>query len=490
MASGGGAAELPSKEASCFKNVVKFYEDKQYKKGLKEADKILRQVKFKEHGETLAMKGLILNCMDRKEEAYDFAKRGLRGNMRSHVCWHVYGLIHRSDRDYDQAIRSYLQALRIDTENIQILRDLSLLQIQRRELAGFMETRRKLLELKSNQKNNWIGLSLSHHLLKNYDEAERVLSVYQETDKTESTGPQDDYEKSEMLLYKNMIIHESGNLEKALSHLDEIASECVDELALNQTRASLLVTLGRFEEAETRYMELLDTNVDNYEYHAGLQCARTKQTEKPTQWNAVQLIQLAALYETLNGKFGPKAYGVQRMELNFLSGDAFATKLSGYVKRYLRRGIPSLFTDLKALYDDEAKVAIIETVFEGMLASLKASATFPDSDDWESPTVMVWTLNFLCQHNSKLRRIPKALEFIDQALEHTPTVVELYLAKARAQKRGGNLKAASETADYARCLDLQDRYLNSKCALYQLRADNSSEAEKCMSLFTKVRCVA
>ena len=36
--------------------------------------------------ETLAMKGLILNCMGRKEDAYDHVKRGLRNDLRSHVC--------------------------------------------------------------------------------------------------------------------------------------------------------------------------------------------------------------------------------------------------------------------------------------------------------------------------------------------------------------------------------------------------------------------
>jgi peptide alpha-N-acetyltransferase len=50
--------------------------------------------------ETLAMKGLTLNCMGKKEEAYEFARRGLRQDMRSHVCWHVFGLLYRSDR-YD-----------------------------------------------------------------------------------------------------------------------------------------------------------------------------------------------------------------------------------------------------------------------------------------------------------------------------------------------------------------------------------------------------
>ena len=45
---------LPKKEAETFKNIVKFYETKQYKKGLKAADTVLK--KFPEHGETNAMK--------------------------------------------------------------------------------------------------------------------------------------------------------------------------------------------------------------------------------------------------------------------------------------------------------------------------------------------------------------------------------------------------------------------------------------------------
>ena len=99
--------------------------------------------KHPEHGETLAMKGLVLNCLDRKTEAYDHVKKGLRADMRSHVCWHVYGLLYRSDRNYEQAIKSYKQALKIDCDNVQILRDLSLLQVQLRDTRGFLETRRR-----------------------------------------------------------------------------------------------------------------------------------------------------------------------------------------------------------------------------------------------------------------------------------------------------------------------------------------------------------
>jgi len=83
------------------------------------------------------MKGLTLNCMGRKEEAYEHVRRGLRNDLQSHVCWHVYGLLQRSDKKYDEAIKCYRNALKWDKDNVQILRDLSLLQIQMRDLEGY-----------------------------------------------------------------------------------------------------------------------------------------------------------------------------------------------------------------------------------------------------------------------------------------------------------------------------------------------------------------
>lgn len=83
------------------------------------------------------MKGLTLNCLGRKEEAYEYVRRGLRNDLQSHVCWHVYGLLQRSDKKYDEAIKCYRNALKWDKDNVQILRDLSLLQIQMRDLEGY-----------------------------------------------------------------------------------------------------------------------------------------------------------------------------------------------------------------------------------------------------------------------------------------------------------------------------------------------------------------
>ena len=98
---------LPPKENALFKRILKCYEQKQYKNGLKHAKQILTNPKFSEHGETQAMKGLILNCLGKKEEAYETVRKGLTNDLKSHVCWHVYGLLQRSDKKYLEAIKCY-----------------------------------------------------------------------------------------------------------------------------------------------------------------------------------------------------------------------------------------------------------------------------------------------------------------------------------------------------------------------------------------------
>ena len=51
------------------------------------------------------MKGLILSAMNRKTEALDLARRGLKNDFTSGTCWHVYGLILRAEKKYEEAIK-------------------------------------------------------------------------------------------------------------------------------------------------------------------------------------------------------------------------------------------------------------------------------------------------------------------------------------------------------------------------------------------------
>uniref|UniRef100_T1HB38 Uncharacterized protein n=1 Tax=Rhodnius prolixus TaxID=13249 RepID=T1HB38_RHOPR len=71
------------------------------------------------------------------------------------------------------------------------------------------------------------------------------------------------------------------------------------------------------------------------------------------------------------------------------------------------------------------------------------------------------------------------------ALDHTPTLIELLVAKAKIYKHAGNVYAAYSWAAEAQSLDTADRYVNSKCAKYMLRADKIMEAEDMCSRFTR-----
>lgn len=125
------------------------------------------------------MKGLTTNCLGpgHKEEAHALVKKGLAMNFTSHVCWHVYGLLFRSERNYKEAIKCYVNALKYDKENMQILTDLSLLQIQCRMLPDYAETRRKILKIKSSSRNHWIAYAIGHHLTGNYKKALEIIDT-------------------------------------------------------------------------------------------------------------------------------------------------------------------------------------------------------------------------------------------------------------------------------------------------------------------------
>ena len=147
--------------------------------------------------------------------------------------------------------------------------------------------------------------------------------------------------------------------------------------------------------------------------------------------------------------------------------------------------MPSLFADLKSLYRSSEKREIIEQTATSILSTLKHPSTDP-APSGTDPTEYIWTLYFLAQHHSWLGRHKQALELLDEAITHTPTLPELYMFKARVLKRAGDPFGAAKCMDLARTLDLQDRFLNTKCGKYRLRAGLIEEAIEVFGLFTKV----
>ncbi|XP_055685528.1 N-alpha-acetyltransferase 15, NatA auxiliary subunit isoform X1 [Lutzomyia longipalpis] len=467
---------LPPKESALFRKILKCYEMKQYKNGLKLAKQILSNPKFQEHGETLAMKGLTLNCLGRKEEAYDHVRRGLRNDLRSHVCWHVYGLLQRSDKKYDEAIKCYRNALRWEKDNIQILRDLSLLQIQMRDLEGYNETRSQLFQLRPSQHASWIGFAMSYHLLGDFEMANSVLETLLQSQTPADTH---DYKHSELLLYQNQILQESGQVEKAYKHLEDFAYQIVDKLAVKETMGELCLKMGRHSEAVPIYRELLQRNPENTMYYKKYVEA-CELLDKPTEQLDV--------YRQFQKEF-PSSICPKRLPLDVASGEDFRQVVDEYLRRGLRKGVPPLFVNMRSLYAHPEKVETIERLVCGYYDSLQECGYFAPEDDPAEPkepaSALLWTLYYLAQHFDYLRQTEKALKYIDAAIEHTPTLIELFVTKGRIYKHSGDPYEAFRWLDEAQSLDTADRYINSKCAKYMLRANMVNEAEEVCGKFTR-----
>jgi len=516
----GQGRPLPKKDQDLFRTVVRHYETKQYKKGIKVADTILKR--FPNHGETLCMKGLILNCTGKRDEAIAMVKTGLMKDMRSHVCWHVYGLIYRSERNYNEAIKAYKQALRIDKENIQILRDLSLLQIQMRDLTGFVKTRHTMLELKSNQKTNWLTFALSKHLIEDVKGAISIIDVYLETLDKDSPDVKKNYESSELALYRNMLIAEiPNNYQDALEDLKKCKHLVLDMHLWLTTKALYQLQLQKYHDAKETFELLLERgSTEDYSVHSGYMCA-ILQLSPPTCTRALKIkgartiantlpltddqkdILLKEYQNTLLDKY-PKSAAVKRIPLTLFkcNSQEWKTSIESYMEKHLIRGVPSLGKDLASLIlvEKEGEYVIatepcdivinpvyqnITSLVDGFVDSLETNGSFPNKEGKQPPSTLLWTWYLRSILHELAAHYSDAIKYIDKCLDQTPTAVDMYEVKGRLIKAAGDINSAAECLDKGRELDKQDRYINNQTVKYMLQAGKEDVALERMALFTR-----
>ncbi|PMD48716.1 N-terminal acetyltransferase A, auxiliary subunit [Hyaloscypha variabilis F] len=466
--------QLSAKEQSLFRTVVRNYEDKQYKKGIKAADQILK--KNPKHGDTLAMKALIMNSQGKTDEAFALAKVALQCDMKSHVCWHVYGLLYRAVKNFEEAIKAYKFALRLEPESAQIQRDLALLQIQMRDYQGYIVSRRSMLQARSGLRQSWTALAVAHHLAGDLAEAERVLTAYEETLKNPPSKT--DFENSEAVMYKNSLIAEQGNIEQALEHLKAAGKHNLDRLAVMELRATYLAKLERKEEAIKAYRALIDRNSEYKKYYDGLIEAMGLENADHKARKEV--------YDEYAEKY-PRCDAARRLPLDFLEGEEFRETANKYIHRMLDKGVPSTFANLKHLYTNPAKKEVLPALVQQYIDSGRSEINEEPKRNGDTSKGASAAYYFLAQHyNYYLSRdLDKAMGYIDKAIELEPVSVDFHMTKARIWKHYGNTQKASEVMEKARTLDVRDRHINTKAAKYQLRNDESESALKTMGMFTR-----
>lgn len=57
-----------------------------------------------------------------------------------------------------------------------------------------------------------------------------------------------------------------------------------------------------------------------------------------------------------------------------------------------------------------------------------------DTSTKEPASALLWVYHYLAQHYDYLNDIQKALTYIDMAIAHTPTLIELFVTKGRIFK--------------------------------------------------------
>lgn len=542
-------APLPPKQAGIFKKILKCYDHKQYKMGLKLAKQILSNPETANHGETLAMKGLTLNCLGKTDEAHEYVRRGLRNDLTSHVCWHVYGLLQRSEHKYDEAIKCYRNALKYDKDNITILRDLSLLQIQMRDFEGYRDTRYRLFMLRSAQRVSWMSFALAYHLLNDYTTASKILDEFRRMQKQQkeqnNIKSQDDeskqhpepidYEQSELLLYQVMILTEAKNHKEALDFLNRHASQICDRLAVLEFKTELFLALNRNNEAAKLLEDhLISRNQENYLYYAQLEQALCI-----THDNEDAILNL---YKKLQQRY-PRSQVPFKIPIKTVqSAEKFRMIVDEYLRRAILRGLPALFTSLKDVYLQEytkmvaevnqtfmqklkqtqsqysldpseyiessnkpadirktrkevfarhgvpSKIKIVEDLMLSYEKNIQENCSFdsdPSTKGSGDKTSVLYVYYYLAQHYDYLGDYEKAMDYIKLAEDHTPTLIELLTLRAKVFKHMGEIEKAIEPVTEAQRLDTADRYLNSKCVKYLMRANKLEAAEDMSSRFIK-----
>ncbi|KAJ2885993.1 hypothetical protein H4R27_000969 [Coemansia aciculifera] len=467
-------SELPHKEQTLFRSAL-LYEVRQYKRGLKTCDQILKRVP--NHGETLAVRGMFLSNMERKEEAYEHIKRGIEINPNSSISWHVYGIVNRGDQKYEEAAKCYEKAAKVDSENAHILRDLSQLQIHLRQYEKLVETRTKLVKLNPLLTAFWLGLAVAHQMLGRYDLALKAITSHEDNLKHDTNMLKN--EISEILMYKNWLMELKGDHQLALENLKEIRLRITDITAWKEQKANLLLKVERREAAATAYQELIERNPDNNDYVRGYLACNGLDMACADDKDAV-----LEVIGSLQQQF-PFSNTLKFLPLTFCKGDSFVSAAETLAKHALRKGIPSLFTSMKMLYANEAKGAALGRLMEGYATQLRDTNRFSDSTDDEPATASMWSTFYLAQHADYYGDYERALQLIEDAIRASSDTVELYMVKAKILKHAGDVCGARNTMDFARQMDLKDRFVNSKTVKYMLRNNDVEEAEKMMIMFVR-----
>lgn len=336
-----------------------------------------------------------------------------------------------------------------------------------------------MFQLRPSQKASWLGYVVAQHLLENYDEAIRILDEFTKVQQNVSAY---NIEHSELLMYYAMLLMESGRHEAALDFLTENERSIVDKVNLMEFRGDLSLKMGRSADAEKIYRGLIDRNPENDLYYEKL--LESLSIGVGVEGSADEE-KLLALFDSLIELY-PRALMPRWIPLKKLHGDRFRSYADRYLKQCLRKGVWALFVQLKFLYGDADKAAVLEGLYERYKTDMYTQQSLDGAEGpADPPTVEIYVNHLLAEHYSHVGRVEDALQLIDAQLAHTPTLTEFYALKGKVLYDAGNTLQASRCLDEAQSMDTADRFVNCLATRYMVEAGRFADAEEMAGKFTR-----
>lgn len=399
--------------------------------------------------------------LGKKPEGYDFIKQGIRLNIKSHVCWHVLGLLHKSEKNFSEAFKCYKTALKYDKNNAQILRDLANLQLQLRHFTELCDTRYDLLIQKPSMFHNWVSLALAYHLDGKLVQSIEILDIILTEFRPDLLSKHNFGDFNELVFYKSLLYEQLNDYEKALSTLTNVGDlRDYDSMRYDECQARLLFLCKRHKEAEAIFRDLFRRNPNSYEYFYGFKrCAATE-----------ELVLAKDLYQQ-----HPSSFLIQSRLLKSSFAADLLTLLIEIILPQIKKGSLAIVKVMKCLYKKQENVS-----------QLKNFATVVEQEipSCESNRSKIWLYIFLANHYYLLGDFDSAISRMDSSLRLDPNSPDTLYQYARLLKNCDKNLAAQCMLHAQKC-DKTDRFLNTKAVKYLLRAGKVEEANQHAVKFTR-----
>ena len=467
-----------------FQIALREFDSERYEKVEKLCNKMI--AKNPKDDQALSLKGLSYLYLKKPEEGEKIIKEAIKVNMKSAVAWHFYALFHKEQGNYSQAMKSYNRALKQAPTNFNIIRDLSYMQLYLRQLNSFVETCRLGIDNKPGVLLNWVSFAFGCTLIKDYRSA---LTALKSTENIGITVLKKN-EIHELKIFNAMIQNLDGKYEESMNYLIHFKNELIDKPLVYSMIIENAVKSKKYNIGLDYCSKALVLNPEN----ANLICAyflmkiNDKDFEPKTYNDLLNISEdykflpkMLEILSELKEKY-PKNKILFTLELAFKQGEEFKKLFEDYFLKQVEITIPSFYINIKFIYKLQPyKIKYIQEILDKYLEIIKKNNKF--SDELDLPIHISWVYFYAAQHYLFLAELEKAFNFINLAIDFTPSVVEFYMIASKILKHSYMMDKSILAFDKARQLDLGDRYLNAKLAKIYIREGQIEKNNEVMKLF-------